>query len=91
MIQRFLGSPNSITINEYWDSLYSFISLAGMYVGLYVIISYFTAHYLFRWRMAMVEWYHSVYKCEKYRGAAQKVQEDTVKFARIMNHLVLAL
>ena len=42
MIQKALGSPNSITIEEYWDSLFSFISLAGMYVGLYVIISYFT-------------------------------------------------
>ena len=61
MIQKALGSPNSITIEEYWDSLFSFISLAGMYVGLYVIISYFTAHYLFRWRTAMVDWYHSVY------------------------------
>ena len=92
MIQKALGSPNSITINEYWDSLFSFISLAGMYVGLYVIISYFTAHYLFRWRTAMVDWYHSVYNTARtIEGAAQRVQEDTVKFARIMESLGTSL
>ena len=92
MIQKALGSPNSITIGEYWDSLFSFISLAGMYVGLYVIISYFTAHYLFRWRTAMVDWYHSVYNTARnIEGAAQRVQEDTVKFARIMESLGTSL
>ena len=92
MIQKALGSPNSITIEQYWDSLFSFISLAGMYVGLYVIISYFTAHYLFRWRTAMVDWYHSVYNTARnIEGAAQRVQEDTVKFARIMESLGTSL
>ena len=92
MIQKALGSPNSITIGEYWDSLFSFINLAGMYVGLYVIISYFTAHYLFRWRTAMVDWYHSVYNTARnIEGAAQRVQEDTVKFARIMESLGTSL
>ena len=92
MIQKALGSPHSITIDEYWDSLFSFISLAGMYVGLYVIISYFTAHYLFRWRTAMVDWYHSVYNTARnIEGAAQRVQEDTVKFARIMESLGTSL
>ena len=92
MIQKALGSPNSITIDEYWGSLFSFISLAGMYVGLYVIISYFTAHYLFRWRTAMVDWYHSVYNTARtIEGAAQRVQEDTVKFARIMESLGTSL
>ena len=92
MIQKALGSPNSITIEEYWDSLFSFISLAGMYVGLYVLISFFTAHYLFRWRTAMVDWYHSVYNTARnIEGAAQRVQEDTVKFARIMESLGTSL
>ena len=34
----------------------------------------------------MVEWYHSVYdKLKKLEGAAQRVQEDTIKFSRIMD------
>ena len=31
MIQKALSKPNSITMQEYWDSLFSFISLAGLY------------------------------------------------------------
>jgi len=92
MIQKALSKPNSITFEEYWDSLFSFISLAGLYVSVYVIMIYFTAHYLFRWRTAMVEWYHSVYsKASKIEGAAQRVQEDTIKFSRIMESLGTSL
>ena len=36
----------------------------------------------------MVEWYHSVYdKARKIEGASQRVQEDTIKFTRIMESL----
>ena len=88
MIQKALAAPNAITISEYWASLASFITLAGIYIALYVAISFFTAHFLFRWRTAMVEWYHSVYnKARKIEGASQRVQEDTIKFTRIMESL----
>ena len=88
MIQKALATPNAITIDEYWASLASFITLAGMYIALYVAISFFTAHFLFRWRTAMVEWYHSVYdRARKIEGASQRVQEDTIKFTRIMESL----
>ncbi len=92
MIQKALGKPNAITIEEYWASLLSFIVLAAMYVGVAVVVSYFTSHYLFRWRTAMVEYYHSVYeKARKIEGASQRVQEDTIKFSRIMESLGTSL
>jgi len=92
MIQKALGAPNSITISEYWASLFSFITLAGIYVAVYVVISFFTQHFLFRWRTSMVEWYHSVYdKARKIEGAAQRVQEDTVKFSRFLESLGTSL
>ena len=40
MIQKALGAPNSITIEEYWASLLSFITLAAMYVGVAVVVSF---------------------------------------------------
>ena len=92
MIQKALAEPNAVTIEEYFASLFSFITLAGMYIAVYVAISYFTAHFLFRWRTAMVEWYHSVYdKARKIEGASQRVQEDTIKFTRIMEGLGTSL
>ena len=47
MIQKALAAPNSITMSEYWMSLLSFIKLAAMAVSLGVIISFFTAHYMY--------------------------------------------
>jgi len=92
MIQKALAKPNAITIEEYWSSLLSFIILAAIYVGVAVIVSFFTSHYLFRWRTAMVEWYHSVYdRARKIEGASQRVQEDTIKFSRIMESLGTSL
>tara|TARA_B100000767_G_scaffold83184_1_gene80077 strand:+ start:1787 stop:2773 length:987 start_codon:yes stop_codon:yes gene_type:complete len=92
MIQKALAKPNAISIEEYWTSLFSFITLAGLYVAVYVVVSFFTAHFLFRWRAAMVEWYHSVYdKARKIEGAAQRVQEDTIKFSRILESLGTSL
>ena len=34
MIQKALAKPNSITIDEYWTNLASFITLAGIYIAL---------------------------------------------------------
>jgi peptide/bleomycin uptake transporter len=88
MIQKALATPNAVTLEEYWASLFSFIYLAGIYVTIAVAVSFFTAHFLFRWRTAMVEWYHSVYdQARSIEGAAQRVQEDTIKFSRIMEGL----
>ena len=88
MIQKALAEPNTITIEEYFGGLWSFISLAMIYVAIAVLVSFFTNHFLFRWRTAMVDWYHSVYdKARKIEGASQRVQEDTIKFSRIMESL----
>jgi len=92
MIQKALAEPNSITIEEYWAGLLSFITLAGIWVAINVVVTFFTQHFLFRWRTAMVEWYHSVYSyARKIEGAAQRVQEDTIKFGRIMEGLGTSL
>lgn len=92
MIQSALTTPGAVTMGEYWAGLASFGWLAGLWVGLSLISSFFTAHFLFRWRTSMVEWYHSVYdKARTIEGASQRVQEDTVKFSRIVEGLGTAL
>ena len=88
LIQKALGEPGSITATEYWSSLASFAKLAAMGISLGLASAFITAHYLFRWRTSMVEWYHSVYdKASKIEGASQRVQEDTVKFSKILENL----
>ena len=88
MIQKALSAPNAITLNEYMNSLFSFAKLATLSIILGLGISFLTSHFLFRWRTSMVEWYHSVYdKARMIEGASQRVQEDTIKFSRIMESL----
>ncbi len=92
MIQRALSAPGSITAGEYWSGLASFGWLAAMWIGLSLVGSFVTSHYLFRWRSAMVGFYHRVFdKARTIEGASQRVQEDTVRFSRIVEGLGVAL
>ena len=75
-------------MNEYLDGLYSFGQLAALWILLGLATSFLTSHFLFRWRTSMVEFYHSVYdKARTIEGASQRVQEDTIRFSRIMEGL----
>lgn len=92
MIQKALAEPGAVTIGEYWAGLASFGWLAAMWIILSLVGSFFTAHFLFRWRAAMVDWYHSVYhKARTIEGASQRVQEDTIKFSRIVESLGVSM
>ena len=88
MIQKALGTPNAITMDEYMGGLISFGKLAAMAIVLGLATYFLTQHFLFRWRASMVEWYHSVFdKARTIEGASQRVQEDTIKFSRILEAL----
>lgn len=92
MIQNALATPGAVTMGEYWAGLASFGWLAAMWIGLALVGSFFTAHFLFRWRTSMIEWYHSVYdKARTIEGASQRVQEDTIKFSRIVEGLGVSM
>ncbi len=88
MIQTALGTPNAVTLAQYFLSLLVFGKLAALWIVLGLATSFLTSHFLFRWRASMVEWYHSVYDDARFiEGASQRVQEDTVKFSRLLESL----
>src|SRR6056300_242777 len=88
MLQSALSTPGAVEMDEYLLSLADFAIIAAGWIGLSLMVTFFTSHWLFRWRQSMVEWYHSVYdKARKIEGASQRVQEDTIKFSRIMESL----
>jgi peptide/bleomycin uptake transporter len=88
LIQKALSKPNTITLDEYMEQLTTFGTIAGLYVTVAVFTDFFIKHYVFRWRTAMTEYYsahwHTVRAIE---GASQRVQEDTMRFARLMEGL----
>jgi peptide/bleomycin uptake transporter len=88
LLQSALAKPGSITIAQYWEQVSTFLNIAMVYMLVAVLVDFFIKHYVFRWRQAMNDYYMSFWpKLRKVEGAAQRVQEDTMRFARIMEGL----
>lgn len=88
MIQKALATPDSVTLTEYFAEIGTFGVIAGKYIATAIFGVYLTSHFVFRWRMSMVEYYHSMFStARRIEGASQRVQEDTVKFANMMKSL----
>lgn len=88
MIQQALKGEGDITLTQYFGELATFGKIAGIYIAVALSVSFFTQHWLFRWRTSMVDSYHNLFhKARHIEGASQRVQEDTVKFSRIMEGL----
>ena len=63
-----------------------------MSVAMNVTTAFFTSHYVFRWRTAMNDFYLSKWdKLRHIEGASQRVQEDTMRFASIVEGLGVVL
>jgi peptide/bleomycin uptake transporter len=88
LIQKALAKPGAITTEEYFAELATFGGIAGLYVFIGVLTDFFVKHYVFRWRSAMNEFYTAHWPTVRgIEGASQRVQEDTARFARIMEDL----
>ncbi len=92
LLQRALAREPGITSWQFYDLILRFLEIGFVGVVLDVVTSFFTSHYVFRWRTAMNNFYMS--KWEKLRhieGASQRVQEDTMRFANILETLGVLL
>ena len=87
-LQKALTEPGSVTETEFIGYLFTFAKVAGLWIIIAIITGFFVSHWVFRWRTSMAEYYHSQWlKARLTEGASQRVQEDTLKFARIMEGL----
>ena len=92
LIQKALSTPNSVQLSEFNSFLLTFGKIAGIYVVVAVFLSFFTKHWIFRWRNAMNDYYMNNWvKLRTIEGASQRVQEDTRRFAAIMETLGVSL
>lgn len=90
LIQSMLGKGGSIKA-LYMGTL-TFLYIAMVAVTFAVINAFFTSHYVFRWRTAMNEYYTQRWeKLRHIEGASQRVQEDTMRFATILEDLGVEL
>lgn len=87
-IQKALAEPGSVSMSEYMAELMTFFKIAAIYVAIAVVLDFYTKHFIFRWRTAMNDYYMTHWHVVRHiEGAAQRVQEDTMRFARIMESL----
>jgi len=80
-------------VSEFYDGIFLFMKLAIPYVIIYTITNYFTRLYAFRWREAMTFAYMPFWKAmdAKVEGASQRIQEDCMNFARIVESIGLQI
>lgn len=91
LIQKMLSDGGGDLSALYSETLV-FLYIAMVAVTLAVINAFFTSHYVFRWRTAMNEYYTEHWeKLRHVEGASQRVQEDTMRFATIMEDLGVEL
>ena len=86
LIQSMLGKGGNI--KDLYMGTLTFLYIAMVAVTFAVINAFFTSHYVFRWRTAMNEYYTQHWeKLRHIEGASQRVQEDTMRFATILEDL----
>ena len=84
-LQKALTTAGSVTEGELYAYLFTFAKIAGLWIIINVLTTFFTEHWVFRWRTAMADYYHEQWvNARLTEGASQRVQEDTIKFTRIM-------
>lgn len=91
IIQKALTEPNSVTSDEFFGPIWTVAYVLVPNITVLVLNSIFTAHYLFRWRRAMSAYYMAYWPIlRSVEGASQRVQEDTQRFSRIVEGLVVS-
>ncbi|EJC1154160.1 peptide antibiotic transporter SbmA [Cronobacter sakazakii] len=92
LIQTALGAPNKVKIGQFYSGLMVFLGIALIYVTVGVLNYFFISHYIFRWRTAMNEYYMEHWpRLRHIEGAAQRVQEDTMRFASTVEDMGVSL
>ena len=90
-IQTALGGNGEVTVSQLYGHFIIFCTIAFPYIAFIIANRFFTSHFIFRWRTAMNEFYVSRWKQVRHiEGASQRIQEDTMRFAAIMEGLGVA-
>lgn len=87
-VQKMLAEPGSVSLDEFYAHIFAFARIAGILILVAVVTSYIGKHYAFRWRTAMTDYYTAHWpRLRHIEGASQRVQEDTMRFANLVETL----
>ncbi len=92
LVQQALSAPGVVSAERYYGQLATFVSIALVFVTVAVVTHFLVSHYIFRWRTAMNDYYVDNWpRLRHIEGASQRVQEDTMRFATVMESLGVRL
>ncbi len=82
---------SSVT-SELYDLILIFAEIAFLAIFMFVVTRFFVSHFIFRWRTAMNDYYTAQWETVRnIEGASQRIQEDTMRFAEIMESLGVSI
>jgi len=85
-------TAGTIPIDEFYRLIFIFCQIAFIAIFVFVATRFLVSHYVFRWRTAMNDYYMSRWtEVRHIEGASQRVQEDTMRFAGIVEGLGVAV
>ncbi len=91
-LQNALPGDKGVTPQDFYELMWIFAQIASVSVVLFILTRFFVSHYVFRWRTAMNEYYTSKWKHVRHiEGASQRIQEDTMRFAWIVEGLGVSM
>jgi len=87
-IQNALSNPNTVTSKMLLSHLWDFAEISVIFILVAVLLEFVVRHFIFRWRTAMQNYYMKYWPLVRsIEGASQRVQEDTMRFAQIVERL----
>lgn len=87
-VQDALSAKGNVTAMQLYGLLMDFAAIAFVAILVTVATSFFVSHFVFRWRTAMNDYYVARWSEVRHiEGAAQRIQEDTMRFADIVETL----
>ncbi|MEJ2177941.1 MAG: peptide antibiotic transporter SbmA [Gammaproteobacteria bacterium] len=91
-ISESFTSNSTVAAYDLYDLLISFAGIAFFAIFLYTATKFIVSHYIFRWRTAMNEYYMANWQSLRHvEGASQRIQEDTMRFATIVEGLGISI
>jgi peptide/bleomycin uptake transporter len=92
LVQQALSKPGLVTAERYYGTLVTFAGIALVAITVAVVTRFLVSHYIFRWRTAMNDYYVANWpRLRHIEGASQRVQEDTMRFASVMESLGVSM
>ena len=87
-VQGLMSKSVSSTNEEFYAGTMTFAWLALIGMNVSVVNAFIVSHWVFRWRTSMNDYFMENWQQLRHiEGASQRIQEDTMRFAQIMEDL----